>query len=452
MKTAVSELEQFLRHSQNEMVFPDRGVGEAGFQGHPAESKVHRLVALYYNYIGYAYANLGLIASAQEAYGKSLRAMREVEFRHMEATVRNNLSRVLAERGYTRARRLCLDALDLRKKLTAEVPIALSYNTLALIDNDHLRSDLAWIEATIALAYFTKANDPRGRGLALLQLGEALRRLAKRVTEPYYLRGDSPDVVLQTANQALMEAIKIFTSGPAAGERIRLVEAWIEKGCLERDWIPLVEDAAAKREHYREAIYHLEQAIDGARSLGNARLELEARVNLAWTHYHFGNFEQARKTLDETERQIPPNALLQAGQAPPSTERDDVYLYHQLSKMEGLRGRMALEEFRQIAEELKQSVPDKEERRRRIHEDERAQDRLKEGAGAYVRALGYAQLHSPRSISLSITYDALYEYLKGFNLTELEDFYHYGQEAMTKYRLTEIVPLDMSRLDEFLQQ
>lgn len=454
MKVAVGELERLLEHSQEETVFPDRGMGETGFRGHPAESKTQRLVALYYNYMGYGYANLGLTRSAQEAYGKSLRAMRKVEFRHMEATVRNNLSRVLSERGYMRGRRLCLDALALRKQLAAEVPIAYSYNTLALIDNDHLRPDLAWIEAAIALAYFNKANEPRGQGLALLQLGEALRRLVKRSDEPYHLRGDSPDVVLQTADQALTRAIEIFTHSPASKERIRLVEAWVEKGCLERDWIRFVEreNFAERERHYRDAVYYLEQAIELAKELGNKRLELDARVNIAWTHYHFGDFQRAREALQAAMQQIPPDALLQPGKAPPTAERDDIYLYQQLSKMEGLRGRLALEEFRQIAEDFRKSFPDREERRRHIREDKNAQRLLEEGAKAYVQALNYAQLHSPRSIALTVTYDAIYEYLKGFNLTELEVFYDFAQKAINEYRLTEIIPLDMSRLDSFLQQ
>lgn len=452
MKIAVNELERLLEHSQEEMVFPNRGSGETGFRGHPAESKMQRLVALYHNYMGYGYANLGWAQSAQEAYGKSLRAMRKVEFRHMEATVRNNLSRVLSERGYMRGRRLCLDALTLRKQLAAEVPIAYSYNTLALIDNDHLRPDLAWIEATIALAYFNKANEPRGQGLALLQLGEALRRLVKRTNEPYHLRGDGPDVVLQTADKALTKAIEIFTHSPASGEKVRLVEAWIEKGCLERDWIRFVEDSVAKEHHYRDAVYYLEQAIDLAREIGNQRLELDARVNIAWTHYHFGEFQRAREALQVAMQQVPPDALLQPGKTPPTTERDDIYLYQQLSKMEGLRGRLALEEFRQIAEKFRKQFPDREERRRHIREDEHAQRLLEESARAYVQALGYSQLHSPRSIALTVTYDAIYEYLKGFNLTELEDFYEFAQKAIEDYRFAEIVPMDMSRLDSFLQQ
>ncbi|MFN3742985.1 MAG: hypothetical protein ACK4VW_10035, partial [Anaerolineales bacterium] len=262
------------------------------------------------------------------------------------------------------------------------------------------------------------------------------------------------DVVLQTADQALMKAIEIFTNSPAAGEKTRLVEAWIEKGCLERDWIRFVErDNLAERErHYRDAIYYLEQAIELAKELGNKRLELDARVNIAWTHYHFGEFQRAREALQAATDQIPADALLQPGKALPTAERDDIYLYQQLSKMEGLRGRLALEEFRQIAEEFRKRFPDREERRPRIHEDANAQRLLEEGAKAYVQALGYSQLHSPRSIALTVTYDAIYEYLKGFNLTELEDFYRHAEKAIEEYCIAEIAPLDMGRLDSFLQQ
>lgn len=451
MEKAVGDLEALLEHPQEEIVFPERGAGETGFAGHPAESKVQRLVALYYNYIGYGYANQGATAKAEKAYGHALRAMRAVEFPHMEATTRNNLARVLSDRGHMRGRRLCLDALELRKQQGAKIPIAYAYNTLALIDNDHMRPDLAWREAAIAVAYFRQSNHPRGLGLALLQLGEALRRLAIRESETYHLQGDPPEVVLETANQATNEALTIFTEGPAGREILRRVEAMIEKGSLERDRL-LLPDETQKANHYREALYYFEQAARLAREIRNNRLELDAAVNIAWTHYYLGKDEQAETALQEAERLLPADCQMSEQGPHPSPERDDLYVYQLLSKMHGLRGRMALRQFRSLDEKIKAKETDKEARRRRLHEDQQAQESLRQAAKAYVLALAYAQLLSPRSSALVVIYDALYNSLKEFNLTELQDFQTYIHKWRCHYKVDQLHTTNLGDADAFLQQ
>lgn len=447
MVARVADLEKLLSHSQTEMVFPDRGEGETGFLGHPAEIKTKRVAALYYNYMGYAYTGQGNFSKAIEAYGKALRFMRAVKFPHMEATTRNNLARVLSDRGHARGRRLCLDALEMRKEQGTEVPIAYSYNTLALIDNDHSRPDLAWIEAAIAVAYFRKAEDPRGLGLALLQLSEALRRLAKRKSETYHLRGDSPEVVLETAERIVNEAVDIFTK---SGERLRRVEAWIEKACLERDLILFNEGYKQKERHYRDALYYLEQATDLAREIENLRLELDSCVNIAWTYYHFQKFEFAEQVLEQAEKLLPEDSWFKEGGAPPPSERDDLHIYYQLSKMYGLRGRMALDQFINYRDEVKKAVTDKEKRKERLHQDQKAQHDLQRAAETYVLALAYAQLLSPRSSLLTIIYDACYDRIKDFNLTELEDFLTFTEGASRKYGVSQIRLADFGNLSEFL--
>jgi len=447
MAARVADLEKLLRHSQTEMVFPDRGEGETGFSGHPAGIKTKRVVALYYNYMGYTYAGQGNFSKAIEAYGKALRFMREVKFPHMEATTRNNLARVLSDRGHARGRRLCLDALEMRKEQGAEVPIAYSYNTLALIDNDHSRPDLAWIEAAIAVAYFRKAEDPRGLGLALLQLSEALRRLAKRKSETYHLRGDSPEVVLETAERIVNEAVDIFTK---SGERLRRVEAWIEKACLERDFILFSEGYKQKERHYRDALYYLEQAAELATEIGNLRLELDSRVNIAWTHYQFQSFEFAEQVLEQAEKLLPENSWFKESDTPPPSNRDDLHIYYQLSKMYGLRGRMALDQFIVYRNEVKKTVTDKEKRKESLHQDPKAQQDLQKAAEAYVLALAYAQLLSPRSSLLTVIYDACYDRIKDFNLTELGDFHKFAEGARRKYGVSQIRLADFGNLSEFL--
>jgi hypothetical protein len=423
--------------------------GEYGFIGHPAESKLKRIIGIYHNYIGYGYAQLGRNREARFHYNQAIQRFREIDSRDRLATTMNNLSRVLSESGYHRARRVCLDGLKLRRELGADVPLAYSYNTLALIDNDHYRPDLAWVEAAIATAYFRRAEENRGLGLALLQLGEALRRLA-RSAERFHLRGDDPERILETAIQVLDEAVNLFTERE---EKIRLVEAWIERGCLERDRISLASDKERKRRYYNEAINYLSQAAKKARELENLRLELDARVNIAWTHYYYGDMNAAEQMLKEAIESIPKEAQFAERYAPPA-ERDDLYLYQQLSKIYGLKGRIRFKRFIELTEAFKESHPEqsKEERQKALARDKKVQHELEGAAEAYTLAIGYAFLLSPTSSALDVTYDALYEFVKGLNRFEMERFNEYCLKFRRVYRLEHLSGTSPVYIDRFLEE
>ncbi len=456
MGETLADLKILLSKSQDEWAFESRR--EKGFLGHPAETRLRRVLAIGYNFIGYGYSTLGHFLMARTSYGMALQYMRETEFKAQQATTRNNLSRVLSERGYSRARRVCQDGLALRKEQGAEVPIAYSLNTLALIDNDHLRPDLAWREAAEAMAYFRRAEEPRGQGLALLQLGEALRRVARSSGTDFSVSEERPEILLQTAEQAITQAMDLFTDSPAAGEPMRLVEARIEMGCLQRDRI---EGSDRSARHYQDALYYLDQAARKAKELGNSRLELDARVNIAWAHYYSPSvnpnaFQEVRTGIKQILEGglLPKDCRILEGQEPPSSNRDDHYVYQQLSKMHGLLGRVEMDSFTKCAREIEASILIEEipnQRRETIHKDSVAQGYLKEAAKNFVLALAYAQLLSPRSTALSIVYDTLYGYLKKFNQQEMDDFCNYEQEARQRFRTKEIVLQDLGNLDEFLE-
>ncbi|MDI6769625.1 MAG: ATP-binding protein [Anaerolineales bacterium] len=452
MEKTAKDLEALAARDQHTLVFPKRN--EAGFIGHPGESRLHRVIAILYNFIGYGYATLGLTRKAIIGYGKSIRYMREVEFTSQQAITRNNLSRVLSDRGYARPRRVCLDGLNLRKQEGADVPIGYSYNTLALIDNDHLRPDLAWREAATAVAYFRRVEEPRGLGLALIQLGEALRRLPKLKGGEYFL-AEPLDIIYDEAERIMTEAIDLFLNSPARGETVRLIEAWIEMGCLQRDRIVSSEGREQKQRRSRDALYYLGQAVQKAQELGIRRLELDAQVNIGWTHYYLDEIEKAEEAMKQAENILSSidDCWIREKQALPSADRDDLYIYQQLSKIFGLRGKMAMENFQRRATQIESEQPTlpPAERHKLIHEDKKAQDYLHKAAEGYVLGLGYAQLLSPRSSALSILYDALYDYLKKFNPTEMKDFHKYEHEARERYKTSEIKLVDLGNLDEFLR-
>lgn len=483
LKIIADRLLKLSSGSQDKLVFPDEQ--ESGFIGHPAEHRLNRFIALVYGYIGYGYVTQGKLLQAIENYGHSIAIMRKTEYRVQMATTLNNLARALSERGLGRSRRICMDALNLRVELGEGVQIALSLNTLALIDNDQLRPDLAWVESAMALAYFQRSGDTRGRGLALIQLGEALRRLAQLERDGRVLP-NPPMEILYTAERALKEALSIFTQAPVSAEKLRRAEALIEYGCLHRDILTHHPDSPQKV--YRDAIAQLNQAIDIAKEICNVKLWLDAMVNRAWTHYRYGwllweeqrdqenlqNPPQTQKIEDcftkaesdlfyiEHEPNLIPECFhITPGNFPPP-RCDNSYIYMQLSKMYALRTRIWFERFLILGEVIEHQITQefigkkldlngqRDERIQKIHENQVANNYLENAAEAFVLAVAYSQIYSPRSAELTYNYDALYGYLKKFNTKELEDFRRFEKRARAKFQLSKIQIEDLGDVDQFL--
>lgn len=457
LEDIVDRLEKLLQADMKTLVFPEQN--EFGFADHPAESRLRYLVAVIYANLGFAYVNQGDYHRAVMAYTASHKAMRELPPASLtlKAMVRNNLSRPLVEMGKKRSLRICQDGLALRIKEGALIPIALSYNTAALIYND-IRQPQEALDASIrALAIAQYVNDPRTIGLGLLQVGEALRRIAEN---PILLTvHESAEDVYREGERALQQAYEIFTDSrsPVSGEQVRRVEAAIELGSLYRDWVA---HAAAEStpleiiEQRREnALFYLEQAITLAHHLDLAHLELDARVNIGWTYFYTGNFDKALQTLHEAEIAIPQAAQLRPSEKPPHPREHPNHFFKHLSKIQNLHGRIASKRFQEGAKEVAVRNPylSRAERQKLVHDNPDLCAYLEEAAGAYIQAAAYAQLFAPTSIQLSIVYDDLYDFLKKMNQIEMNDFYRYERQARERYRITEMVIENFGDVEEFLR-
>ncbi len=450
----VSKLEKLLQADTSTFVFPE----ERGFVGHPAESRLRYLIAVIYANLGFAYVNQGDYRQAVAAYTASYKAMRELPPASftLKAMVRNNLSRALVEMGKKRSLRICQDALDLRISEGALIAIALSYNTKALIYND-LRQPQEALDASMrALVIAKYVDDPRTVGLALLQVGEALRRIADN---PVLLSQESAEEVYAEGERALKQAYEIFTdpTSPISSEKVRRIEAAIELGSLYRDWVAhSVEEqtpADILEQRQQEALFYLEEAIELANSLNLPHLELDARVNVAWTYYYTGHTDEALQTLKEAEASIPQLARLQAGAKPPHPRAHPSHFFKQLSKMANLRGRIASQRFRKGVENIMRQNPRllRRERQEMVRQNAELNAFLQEAADAYVQAAAYAQLYAPSSIQLTIVYDDLYDFLKKMNQVEISSFYEYEQEARQRYRIPEMEIENFGDVEEFLR-
>jgi hypothetical protein len=182
-------------------------------------------------------------------------------------------------------------------------------------------------------------------------------------------------------------------------------------------------------------------------------LQIDAQVNIAWTHYFNNEFDRADESLKQAEIYFPDDCWIREGRELPIADREDPYLYQQLSKVFGLRGKMGMDGFRNRTKQIgdEHSQLEVSERHAIVHKDKVARDHLRQAAESYVLALGYAQLLSPRSSALNRAYDTLYNYIKTFNTTEMMDFQSYEHAARLRYKMNEIKLIDLGNLDEFLR-
>ncbi len=477
LENACENLLLLTKRGMNEVVDT---LGVTGFIGHPALPRIYRILAVGYNYAGYGYtAPLGKYKEGVDNYGLSLLYIRlagtetkkvvalsdknDGPLAARQAATRNNLARALAslgreERGY----RVCADALSLRRSVGAEIPIAISLNTLALINNSMQRTLTAWQEAAQAAAICRRAEDNRGLGLALIQLGIGLRRLANS-GDPIATLDTLPEELYASAQAALGEAVDIFSMN---SEVLRLVEATLELGCVLRDQMRLIHREHATQQELqrlsrfrRDAENELQRAIDFADKHRFDYLALQAHVDLAWTHFFAGDFESSEATAKEAELRVPANYLI-SGQRFPGADADESHYFYQLAKVQGIYAGVAMARFKERREILRLVSANAPQLYEQVRTDKDANAHFEKAAEHYVLALYYGQMFSPRSRSLVITFDHIYEHVKGFNTVEYEMFYRSQHVATAKYRDSDkpwsessraIYPFDFSKLEDWLK-
>ena len=195
------------------------------------------------NTLGYYYRMLGMFQKAVAAYEQATGMWRQLEDREPDvlrkqamkaehANSLNNLAWAYAEYGlFGRATRYARDALEMRRSLGPVVPVALSENTLGLILTRYGRPLEARVHCQRALRIFRDRARPRGIGLSCIALAEALRRASDQ--ESLFSSEERADLLREARDHA-EEAVSVFIE--TIPERARVVEAYIEAGCVYRQW------------------------------------------------------------------------------------------------------------------------------------------------------------------------------------------------------------------------
>lgn len=470
LKRAVDNLIRLLEGSREQDVFwKDDGTAqyaEKGFQGiaeknikpHPAIIRLSRMISHTYNILGYGYIIKGKIRQAVKYYNLSLYYIRsDKQVDAHRAVVLNNLSRALSNMGYASAAVVCQDGLNLRQQLGDEVPLAYSYNTMALIYDDWQHTIVAQNHAAKAIAYFRRASSERGLGLAYILSAEALRHISTRIQVGELALVESRQL-LDASNDLLKQAEAIFHDKV---EIVRKVEVLVELLTLRRDQIQLIlvsqkDLSGESRGYYDDAVGYLEQILQ----LSDGRFrsqEMDAQISFAQICFYMGENSLTEKLLREIEEKVPSEYLLTKTDTPKVEELDDLWIFWQMSRVHSLRAEMALQRFVLLGKQLKEQMPSDDGevvklRHHRLAEEERKTEKrfLEKAVTGYCLSLGYAETLVSGSHITQRLYDNLYNSLKSFNQVELELFYNYLGELRSDYPYLKAILLLESFLPDFL--
>ena len=385
-------------------------------------------LAYAHNLLGYLYRNRGRFQEAVREYRRALpywRRLPELEVEHSNTL--NNLAWACAEAGdFISATRYIRDALEMRERLGRRYLIALSLNTLGLIETRDDKPHRARVHCERALTIFRDLEQRRGVGLACVALAEALRREA--AIPDLYTPQESADLLRQAERYA-REALQIFSEEHK--EPSRLVEALLELGCIYRDWANIRERYDGQSRDYARQ----ELAKSGEQMLRRAAREagerfphrrVDALVNLAWLRYYIGDSTGARQVIAEEVFPLVEEYRF-TEQGKPHIEAPITFIWVQLGKAHTLLGRIAFEGYRMANDRYRESRDEKNRTE--------AHSYLRQAAAEWTLALAYDRLFAADFRDLRRGMDRIYENVRTLNAEEMGIVYRAIDETAEKYNL-----------------
>ena len=388
--------------------------------------KRQALLARAHNALGYLQRVQGQFKHAVAEYSATLPLWRGLKLEDEHANTLNNLAWALAEAGnFARAQRLCEDGLDLRLELGPRYPIALSYNTLGLIGTRYDQPHRARRHCERALSIFRDLGQSRGIGLASMALAEALRRSAD--VPGLYFPEESASL-LELGQQYAQEAVDIFET--TVPEPLRLVEAYLELGCIYRDWAKLPHydhtgnraDDPEKSELLSKGEQTLHLCAQAAQKIPYR--QVDAWVNLAWLYYYVDDLDQAQQTLEKAMSIIPPDYEITRKDGVPAIDKPVPFFWVQMGKAALLEGSMAFDRYQQ---------------------DSQPKD-LEKVAREYLFCLTYNELFSENFRDLRRAKDQIYQRLKKLDIDDLQSVLEMAESIAHQHLI------DQPRLTNFIEK
>ena len=371
--------------------------------------KFLKAYALYWQ--GYLSRSQGEFKDAVKWYLQALPLCRELNIEVQAATTLNDLAWAEAETGaFETSLAHCKDGLELRRQIGKPYLIGLSLNTMGLIEIRYGKPETAKFHCEQALEIFRRLEVARGIGLACLALAESLRRTTN--TDVFVYDEKMKVEYLTRAAKRAEEAVLIF-SDKIKGEPLRLVEAYIEMGCVYREWIrQLGKDDSTRKEKIKRSRAAYEKAVKKAREVNYEYRAIDALVNLAWLYYYEGDFLGARDILGKRVRDQIGDKYLYTKEHPAEQYAPIPWYWVQLGKANVLLGIMFFDEYK----ELKTKDP------------QMAEKKLRQAAHNWTLSLAYDILYGSNFRDSSKGREDVYSRLKKLNIQEM----NWVKESMAK--------------------
>lgn len=426
MKTYLSELESEISREQT--------VHEGGLTKEFVDPKIElrlwrakAVLAFAYRVRGYLSRTTGNSQKAIEDYRLSAPLWTEVGVLVELGFVKNDLGFALQEQLlWDDARDLVSDALSIRRRLGSRANVALSINTLGLIELAEGRYAEGREKAMIALALSRAIDFKRGQGLALVALCEASRRLAVTESIP---SPEEKTSLLREARDLGLEAIEIFM---AEEESSRLIDALVEVGCTCREWIQVMQGYPNRKDDpnrlYKEGQAYLNSAIELAAQKNSEFKSIDALVDLARLAYYMGDEEVEEQSIFLALAAIPDDYRLDLAFERPAildvADKDEINTAYWplLGKIFSLRGQQAFDEYIKSASRWQRDPK---------------HPRLKEMAEDFMLCHEYFAFRDDDYRDLRRGTTQIHLNISGFGATENRNFAAYVVEAERKYKIKE---------------
>lgn len=272
--------QEALEHYQNTITLYEQQESQFGQEALPvsAEESLREREELYRS-IGYTYRRQGDWTKARENYEQSLRLLEEMRgspfFSEDEmANTENNLGFILRLEGRMQeARAYCTKAFRKRlQNLENELPIALSYNTLGLVDRDEHLYEAA-LEKIHQVLNITDRL-PNGQNVIALRA-----RALRNIGSVHNYKGEPQDALKYLHAS---EALKVPVEAPNTYNK--LGRAYWELG-----------------ERTKAEQYFL-QSIEIARQQKDAHLHMDSLVQMALLYQAEGKFSERDEFISEVQK------------------------------------------------------------------------------------------------------------------------------------------------------
>lgn len=386
-----------------------------------------------HNNLGYAYwMHLGHYGAAFKEFRAALPYFRASELQEELANTNDNMGRVWALlRHYTRAGAMVDEGLRMRRELGLEYRVALSLNSRAVVHLEFGEFEQARRLSEEALGMFEQLETQRGIGLALITLGQSLRRLGGRWASSAYSFQEC-DRSLGHGARHLDRAVHIFER--VVSEPIRLAEALNELGSLYRERARLAQAMAPGSAFVRtislEAIRRFDRCIELAEELGLTVWYVDSCEDLAQVYFLRREYANANTWLDAAGERVPAEYKFSVGEVPTEIPEEECVeaLWLQMGKVELLSGSLAFD--RATDDGPKPAI-------RHI---------LEETVRHYFLSAAYFERYSNRATGLRTAFRQMYDRLKHCSFDDLR---YLEKEALpaiaASYRI------DLSRPGRFFE-